>query len=384
MSWQERTSWRTVGRGALVTLLVAAVALNAATATISEGRYLVPLSATALVCGVALLVPRLRWPAAPILLTAATVWWGWPLLLLLSVALVDLSANRKARWAIGCAGVALSANLLGQSATSLWEGGRYASTLLTPALAVSIGLWLGNRRRLVDALASQVHHLRIESELREEAARNAERSRIASEMHDVLAHRLSLIALHTGVLATRSATLPGPVIERLALLRTASTEALTDLRDVLGALHEDTTTTGRSLAPVLRDVEDLVDEARATGQHIELAVHGDPGQVPAAHQLAVFRVVQEALTNARKHAFGSTVTARVDYLPLSTSVEVVNSPGTPVGPGSVESGYGLVGLRERIATLDGHLDAGPAEGGAWRVTALISRPDPPTGSGAER
>lgn len=374
MKWKERASWRAVGRGAVVTLLVAAVVLNAA--TISGGRYLAALSATALVCGVALLAPRRWWPVAPFLITAATVWWGWPLLLLLSVALFDLSANRKARWAIGCAGVALGANPLGLPATSLWGGDRYGATVLTPALAVAIGLWLGNRRRLVAALASQVQHLRIESELREEAARNAERSRIASEMHDVLAHRLSLIALHSGVLVSRSDTLPGPVAERLALLRTASTEALTDLRDLLGALREDTVRTGLTLTPVLRDVEGLVDEARASGQHVELTVLGDPAQVPTAHQLAVFRIVQEALTNARKHAAGGEVTAHVDYQPPTTFVEIVNSPGTTAGTGTVESGYGLVGLRERVATLAGHLNTGPAGGGAWRVAALIPQPTP--------
>lgn len=376
VSWKERASWRAVGRGAIVTLLVAAVVLNAA--TISGGRYLAALSATALACGSALLAPRRWWPVAAFLITAATVWWGWPLLLLLSVALFDLSANRKARWAIGCAGVALSANLLGQPETSLWGGDRYGSTVLTPALAVAIGLWLGNRRRLVGALASQVQHLHIESELREEAARNAERSRIASEMHDVLAHRLSLIALHSGVLVSRSDELPGPVAERLALLRTASTEALTDLRDMLGALREDTVRTERTLTPVLRDVEDLVDEARDSGQHIELTVLGDPGQVPTAHRLAVFRIVQEALTNARKHASGGEVTVHVDYQPPTTFAEIVNSPGTTAGTGTVESGYGLVGLRERVATLAGHLNAGPAGGGAWRVAALI--PQPPQNS----
>ncbi|WP_405541563.1 histidine kinase [Streptomyces phaeochromogenes] len=167
-------------------------------------------------------MPRLRWPAAPLLVTVATAWWGSLLLPMLAVALYDLAVDRRARVAVACAVAALSANLLGYRATSLWTGQSYASTVFLPVLAVLVGLWLGNRRRLLQALAADVEHLRIEAQLREEAARIAERSRIASEMHDALAHRLSLITLHTGVLATTSDTLPAPVAERLGLLRTTS------------------------------------------------------------------------------------------------------------------------------------------------------------------
>ncbi|WP_405957991.1 histidine kinase [Streptomyces phaeochromogenes] len=167
-------------------------------------------------------MPRLRWPAAPLLVTVATAWWGSLLLPMLAVALYDLAVDRRARVAVACAVAALSANLLGYRATSLWTGQSYASTVFLPVLAVLVGLWLGSRRRLLTALAADVEHLRIEAQLREEAARIAERSRIAAEMHDVLAHRLSLITLHTGVLATKSDTLPAPVAERLGLLRTTS------------------------------------------------------------------------------------------------------------------------------------------------------------------
>ncbi|KOG86782.1 hypothetical protein ADK38_29120, partial [Streptomyces varsoviensis] len=155
------------------------------------------------------------------------------------------------------------------------------------------GLWMGNRRRLVRALNAQVEHLRIERELREQAARVAERSAIAAEMHDVLAHRLSLIALHTGVLATRKDSLPSSVVERLLLLRTASTDALTDLRDVLGALRtpDAATTTGDPTtrgapspaerpAPVLRDVREVIEQARAAAQHIDTVIDGAPEEAP--------------------------------------------------------------------------------------------------------
>ncbi|MFE4018939.1 sensor histidine kinase [Streptomyces sp. NPDC059101] len=225
---------------------------------------------------------------------------------------------------------------------------------------------MGNRRRLVEALNTQVEHLSVERELREEAVRAAERSRIAAEMHDVLAHRLSLIALHTGVLATRSDAVPAQVGERLALLRTASTEALADLRDVLGVLRAPDSAS----APVLREVDELVDQARAAGQRVEVRLDGRPEEAPAAHRLAVHRLIQEALTNARKHAGGAPVALRIDYRAPATTVEVTNSPGVR-SPDAVASGFGLIGLRERVTALGGDLRTGPGASGAWRLTARI-------------
>ncbi|MFE9885757.1 sensor histidine kinase [Streptomyces scopuliridis] len=373
MSRSRAPKWAAAfGRVGLVAFLALAAAVNGA--SISGGQYLAPVIASAVVCAVALLVPRLRWPFAPFLVTAVTAWWGWLTVPLLGIVMFDLAVARRTRVAVGCAAVALGANLLGYPATRLWAEQRYVSALVVLVFAVAVGLWLGNRRALIQALAADMEHLRVEAQLREEAARVAERSRIAAEMHDVLAHRLSLIALHTGVLTTRSDTLPPPVAERLGLLRTTSVEALADLRDVLGALREpDTTQPGAALTPVMREVRELVDEARAAGQHIELTTDGLPEQAPTTHRLAAYRIVQEALTNARKHADGAPVTVRIDYRPPATRVEVTNPPGTP-RTDTVGSGYGLIGLRERVTTLGGHLNAGPAGAGAWRLAARIPHP----------
>ncbi|MGW2615930.1 sensor histidine kinase [Streptomyces sp. NPDC001500] len=371
MSSREGRRRASYGRGAVVALCVLAAALNDVS---FEGRHPALVVVTALVCGTALLVPRLRWPVAPLLVTVATAWWGWPLLPMLAVALFDLAVDRRARVAVGCAVGALGANLLSYRATSLWTSQSYASTLFLPVLAVLVGLWQGSRRRLVQALAADVEHLSVETRLREEAARIAERSRIAAEMHDVLAHRLSLIALHTGVLTTKSDSLPAPVAERLGLLRTTSVEALADLRDVLGVLRDpDATPAGAALAPMMREVGELADEARAAGQHIELTVEGCPEEAPTTHRLAVYRIVQEALTNARKHADGAPVTVRVGYQPPATLVEVTNPPGAARAD-AVGSGYGLVGLRERVTALGGGLQSGPAGAGAWRLAARIPHP----------
>ncbi|MFF6873407.1 histidine kinase [Streptomyces sp. NPDC012450] len=342
----------------------------------SGGEYVTVRSAVVLACGLALLSRgRLWWWLAPGLTTVAAGVWGWPVLPLFVIALFDLADRRRVRVAVVCSAVALAGNAVLSPAASLWIPQRYGAMLFL-LLAVIGGLWRGNRRRLVQALNAEVEHLRTERELREQAARMAERSAIAAEMHDVLAHRLSLIALHTGVLATRKDTLPDPVVERLSLLRTASTEALTDLRDVLGALRTtETLSAATPPAPVLRDVEEMIGQARSAGQTISVTVEGSPAQAPASHRLAVYRLVQEALTNSRKHAPDAPVDVRITYAPPATLVEVTNPPGTgPTGLPPVPSGFGLIGLRERVEALGGHLHAGPGGAGAWRLAARIPHP----------
>ncbi|MFE0207114.1 sensor histidine kinase [Streptomyces sp. NPDC058985] len=379
MSRNKSFRWARYGRSGLVLLLLTGVAVQNAAAT-SGGRYLTVGTAVALLCGLALLVRRLPWFIAPLLTTVAAGLWGWPLLPLLLVSLFDLAAQRRIAVAVGCCVVVLAANTVAPSALSLWRPQQYGASLFL-ILAVVSGLWMGNRRRLVEVLNAQVEHLRIERELREQAARAAERSRISAEMHDVLAHRLSLIALHTGVLTTRADALPGPVAERIGLLRTASTEALSDLRDVLGALHEPSPTAGDAApAPVLREVRELVEQAREAGQQVDLRTSGQPEQAPAAHRLALYRLVQEGLTNARKHATGAPVHIRVDYGPPATVVEIVNAPGPPAAH-TEASGFGLVGLSERVHALGGHLSAGPNGAGSWRLAARIPHPAHPEQNG---
>ncbi|MEV4937458.1 sensor histidine kinase [Streptomyces zaomyceticus] len=379
MSGKEAPGWAVYGRYGLVLLVTAAAVQSSAVA--EGGHYLTVRALAPVLCGAALVTPRLPWFIAPVLTTAATAVWGWLTLPLLLLALFDLAARRRVAVAVSCCGIVLAANIVAPDTVSLWRPQQYGASLFL-LLAVVGGLWMGNRRRLVQALSSQVEHLRIERELREQAARAAERSRIAAEMHDVLAHRLSLIALHTGVLSTRASTLPAPVAERITLLRTASTEALADLRDVLGALHERGPTTGDTPpAPVLRDLHELVEQAREAGQRVELQVSGEAEQAPAAHRLALYRLVQEGLTNARKHAAGAPVHLRVDYGALATVVEIINTAGG-TAEHTAPSGFGLVGLTERVHALGGHLHAGPHGAGSWRLAARIPRSAPPAQNGS--
>ncbi|MET8540879.1 histidine kinase [Kitasatospora sp. NPDC004799] len=295
------------------------------------------------------------------------------------------------------AGGAVIAVTSGTDADSLagWAGAA-GSQLLVQAATLAVGLWLHGRRVLIRTLHEQVDALRRERELRAEQARAAERARIAREMHDVLAHRLSLLVLHAGVLRdqARAGTVAADLdrlTHRLELLRTTAARSLDDLRDVLGALRADPPAPpaprgeppvpaegGRVPAPALRDLTELVGEATQAGQRVELALSGDPETVPTTHRLAVHRLVQEALTNARKHAHAAPVTVRVGYGAPATTVEVRNGPGEapPDGPGA-GGGYGLVGLAERVDALGGHLDTGPDGSGGFRLSARLPAPDRP-------
>ncbi|MFE7588118.1 histidine kinase [Kitasatospora sp. NPDC057512] len=287
------------------------------------------------------------------------------------------------------------ASAVGADSLVGWAG-TTGSQLLVQAATMAVGLWLQGRRVLIRTLHEQVDALRRERELRAEQARSAERARIAREMHDVLAHRLSLLVLHAGVLRdqARAGTVaadPDRLTHRLELLRTTAARSLDDLRDVLGALRADPPApsstggepsvpveAGQVPAPALRDLTELVGEATQAGQRVELTLSGEPETIPTTHRLAVHRLVQEALTNARKHAHAAPVTVRVGYGAPATTVEVRNGPGeAPLGGPGTGGGYGLVGLAERVDALGGHFDAGPDGGGGFRLSARLPAPDRP-------
>ncbi|MFJ2626413.1 sensor histidine kinase [Streptomyces sp. NPDC087532] len=357
-------------------LLSGGVLLLVAQGVMKAGLDTRPPAAGPVSAVVATLLLPLRWRRPPLVLAAAAV----ALIAQgayepMTVMVFHLSAQGRVRLAVAAGAVG---GVLPWVCAAPLSGGvtpSYGAGLLF-LLALTAGLWWHSRRRLIDSLSEQV-------ELRAEQARSAERARIAAEMHDVLAHRLSLLALHTGVLALRADSMPPQVGERIALLRATSTQALADLRDVLGALrakedgsHRDGEDSGRRTvaAPAIRNLSELLDEVRAIGQEVMAEVTGDPGTTPATHLLAVHRLVQEGLTNARKHAPATAVRLRVHYGAPATEVELVNSPTTGPVRRSDEvagPGYGLIGLGERVAGLHGRFDHGPEPDGGWRLAARL-------------
>jgi signal transduction histidine kinase len=200
-----------------------------------------------------------------------------------------------------------------------------------------------------------------------------ERARIAQEMHDVLAHKVSLIALHAGGLEVNPAVGPEKVEGSARLIRETARQAMEDLREVLGVLRSDVSVDGADLAPVPRaaDLERLVEESRDAGVSVtgEFAL---PDDVPISVGRTVYRVVQESLTNVHKHARGAS-TDVVVHGARGAGVTVRVTNVRPVAAGSLlpGAGAGLVGLRERVELAGGKLTTGPTTEGGWRVEAWL-------------
>ena len=265
-------------------------------------------------------------------------------------------------FALGCLAVASVFN------TAVLAFVMTAMTILVlPTIA---GLWIGTRRELIERLRERAERLEREQHLRAERAITAERTRIAREMHDVVAHRVSLMVLHAGGLEVSSVD---ERTERAAgLIRTTGREALAELRGILGVLREEEGEAAPTAPqPVLADLEGLVAQWRGAGMEVVCERSGEGGVLPLAVQRTGFRVVQEALTNAAKHATGARVRVGLCFGVDRLEVEVANGPVPGVVRPAPRSGYGLTGLRERVALAGGAVSAGPCPDGGWRLRAIL-------------
>jgi signal transduction histidine kinase len=231
-------------------------------------------------------------------------------------------------------------------------------------LVIAIGAYLATRNALVASLREQAERAETDRRLRDEQARTAERTRIAREMHDVLAHKVSLIALYAGALELHAADNPR-LQEGTALIRVTAREALHELRGVLGVLRGGP---GGPAAEPFADLDTLVRASVRAGQPVEL--HDSTGPLPAATARVVYRIVQEGLTNAHKHAPHASATVSIDRVEEG-SVAVTIHNGLVSAPETLPgSGTGLVGLAERIRLVGGSLRSGPA-GGLWELHAVV-------------
>lgn len=250
------------------------------------------------------------------------------------------------------------------------------------AMVIAVGVAVGQRRALVEGLRERAETAEREQAARVEATRIAERNRIARDMHDVLAHRISLVAMHAAAVGYRTDLTAD---ERQAALRTIEENArlaLAELRDVLGVLRDPgaVTDTPEPPQPHLADISRLVDEGRAAGMHIDLIEDVDPGssgaaagEPPSLTVQTAHRVVREALTNARKHAPDTRVTVSIAGEPGDgLALRITNpAPLRPGGSGLPGAGLGLVGLAERVATAGGRITHGPRPGGGFELAVWL-------------
>lgn len=246
--------------------------------------------------------------------------------------------------------------------------------LLFLAVVCGWGLYARARHQLLESLRERAESLEAEQAMRVEQAHQAERRRIAGEMHDVLAHRLSLLSLHAGALEYRADASPDEVREAAGVIRDSAHAALDELRQVIGVLREHESTDGTEPPqPTLERVAALVEESRAAGMRVGLTVDLAAGAPPPSLGRTAYRVVQEGLTNARKHAPGAAVEVTIRSEPARRLVVVVTSRA-PVGvlaappPGS---GSGLIGLRERVGLAGGTLESGRDAAGDFVLRATL-------------
>ena len=339
-----------------------------------EPQVVVDITCGVLAC--LALLGRRRWPvgvAVACLLLGTVSSSATPAGLL---SLASLAVHRPTRPALVVTALWIP-SLLVFAAYSPTTGPVSVLALVTPlALAASAwGMFIRARRQLLLTLRERALRAEADQRLHEDHARTAERTRIAREMHDVLAHRISLLALHAGGLEVRPDLPPEKVRETAQLLRSTARQALEELRGVIGVLRGDPGSHHAPAAPqpTLADIGRLVEETRRAGTRIDfdMRVEGTDA-VPAALGRDAYRIVQEALTNIGKHAAGASVRVRVDGAPaggLHISVRNPEPPHTGAGPSLPGSGAGLLGLQERVTLTGGTLVHGPDGSGDFVVEA---------------
>jgi len=247
---------------------------------------------------------------------------------------------------------------------------------LITVIAFGWGLYLRTRRELVASLRERAERLEEAQQRSTEEAREAERRRIAREMHDVLAHRLSLLSVHAGALEYHPGAPAGEIAEAAAVIRASAAAALADLRQVIAVLREDATAGDGPPQPGFGQLADLLEESRAAG--MTLHAHIDLPSAAQASETAgrtVYRVVQEGLTNARKHAPGAPVEVTVATDGETVTAEVISRRATvesgPAQAAPAGDGAGLIGLAERVALASGRLEHGPNAIGDFILCATI-------------
>ncbi|MFB9401847.1 sensor histidine kinase [Streptomyces echinatus] len=253
--------------------------------------------------------------------------------------------------------------------------------VFTALLTVSItgwGMFVRSKRMLMLSLRDRAHRAETEARLRAEQAQRLAREAIAREMHDVLAHRLTLLSVHAGALEFRPDAPREEIARAAGVIRESAHEALQDLREIIGVLRagESDESSGGRPQPTLAALAALVAESREAGMEVALDHRvADPAAVPASVGRTAYRIAQEALTNARKHAPGTEVTVRLTGNPGDGLTVTVANPAPPAEiPPVPGSGQGLIGLTERATLAGGRLEHGTRPDGGFEVRGWLPWP----------
>lgn len=297
---------------------------------------------------------------------------GLALLFLLYTAGVRGLSRRHLAELAGLGVMTIGMSIAIVAASGPLKGSTVVTDVLPPLGAVAVGYVVARQRRLTGDLTAAVTQLRAEEELRVAVSATRERNRVARELHDVVAHGVSVMVVQAGLARITVGAEPSVARAALAEITTAGRSAIDDLHRVVGALRLKDTDTSRPPSGVA-GVGALVEGWRAAGVPVQLSITGDCHRLSAAQDATCFRLVQEALTNVVKHALGAPIW--VELVLQETGVEVSVRNGAPPDPNTAslapESGHGLAGMTERVASCGGQLSYGPQPDGGFEVRASL-------------
>ncbi len=368
---QER--WAAYAALAVATLVLCVVNL-AGIATLGQLLLAVPVvTPLPLAARYPMLAWRIGWLALLLVPLVPAAWTGgWPwgagqiLALLGAFCLAGIRQRRPELWWIWT--LSLIPWWLWLTADMPNLNGPAGATVVFTAVAIAVDS-IGSRLRAQRALAAQTERAE------DERARRAvleERTRIARELHDVVAHHMSLIAVRAETAPYRLADLPESARAEFGSLSVVAREALAEMRRLLGVLRHDQPA-DLAPQPKLADLPSLVDTARRAGLSVKLSVPAALDHVPPGVGVCAYRIVQESLSNVSQHAPGAAVTVSVGHDSGAVLLRVANGPGAPADPPVNDHGpgHGLTGMRERVALLGGSMSAAPSPDGGFVVSAVL-------------
>ncbi len=378
---------RTAGRwvsDALVTLVAGAAAVPV---LFHDGQHPDATTVIMLVLAAAPLLVRRIWPipvfAVVLALNAGAGLWS-PVHavngLALLIALYTVASMRPRRDALVCAGLlelTVVTGLLLFAGGGWWYDAIFASGMI--AAALGLGLYSAARRAYLAELHDRAERLERERDQQAALAAAAERARIAREMHDIVAHHLTVMTTLAEAAIAASATSPERATDVMRTVAATGRRALADTRKLLGVLRQRPgQDPGEALQPVpdLAQLDTLIEQVRSAGLDTSLEIRGQAPDMPAGVQLAVYRLVQEALTNTLKHGgAGARALVRLRYLPGELLVDVDDDGSGSAAHAPAGVGGGLPGMAERIRAYGGVVRAGPRQPAGWAVSARLPLDD---------
>jgi signal transduction histidine kinase len=369
--WRRRFACAAVGTATAVLAIAALAGFYGGLGFVASARAAMIVAAVGLIIRYPLLSWRLAWLALVLSVAFANPvldvrpWHAVvPPVLLASFWVAGARHGRRVIWPIWALTLIPLLLYVGGGGSHV---GLIAAALAFTAVAVAVDS-LSSRRHAQRDLAEQAELTELEHARR---AVLTERARIARELHDVVAHHMSLIAVRAETAPYRLSEIPEPVRDEFQALSGAAREALTDMRRLLGVLRDDEPP-GRAPQPQLTDLPALIASARLAGLAVDLKLPADLAGIPAPVGVCAYRIVQESLSNASRHAQGAAVAVTVARDDAALWLQVANGPaGHGHGSSSASGGQGLTGMRERVALLGGELSAGSEPGGGFVVAARL-------------